>query len=215
MPLSRKKIHRRAILMVAFALAFAAITRSAMCGTVEPPPLAQADTLMAAGDFSDALLETAAAMKAAPDDPMLAVSAGNLIRELPRLRLCLLHEAGVNTVVFSPDGRTLLSASEDNSARLWDVANGKLLATLPHKGAVWFAVFSPDGLAIVTASEDGTALVWDAKTGQPRTPPLRHSAAVVHATFSTDGKRVITASSDHTARIWNAETGEPIGMPLS
>ena len=76
----------------AWAIALAAITSNPPLGADElaSTHLMQADALMAAGDFSDALLEISAAMKAAPDDPMLAVSAGNLIRELPRLRLCLL-----------------------------------------------------------------------------------------------------------------------------
>jgi WD40 repeat protein len=61
--------------------------------------------------------------------------------------------------VFSPDGSRILTASDDHTARLWDV--GKWLATLEgHTGSVRRAVFSPDDSRILTASDDNTARLW-------------------------------------------------------
>ena len=66
---------------------------------------------------------------------------------------------------FSPDGRTVLTASFD-VARLWDAASGKELLRLPHEREVVAASFSPDGRTVVTASWDITARLWDAATGK-------------------------------------------------
>ena len=76
------------------------------------------------------------------------------------------HTSGVYRAVFSPDGARILTASADNTARLWD-ADGKPLATLKgHTELAWRAVFSPDGGRILTASWDSTARLWDAD-GKP------------------------------------------------
>jgi len=72
------------------------------------------------------------------------------------------HTGRVWTAEFAPDGGRILTASGDNTARLWD-RDGKPLATLQgHTGRVRSAVFAPDGGRILTASEDGTARLWEA-----------------------------------------------------
>jgi WD40 repeat protein len=120
------------------------------------------------------------------------------------------HEGPVESAVFSPDGRRILTASWDRTARLWDAGTGAPVQVLRgHKGAVQSAVFSPDGRRILTASWDRTAWLWDAETGAPG-PVLRgHKGEVRSAVFSPDGRRVLTASPDGTARLWDAETGAP------
>ncbi|HEX7836443.1 MAG TPA: hypothetical protein VF469_03220, partial [Kofleriaceae bacterium] len=95
------------------------------------------------------------------------------------------------------------TASDDQTARVWDAATGKPLGVpLTHQGSVRSAAFSPDGTRVVTASLDKTARVWDAATGRPLGVPLTHQDAVVSAAFSPDGTRVVTASDDQTARVW-------------
>jgi WD40 repeat protein len=72
------------------------------------------------------------------------------------------HDAAVTSAEFSPDGSRIVTASDDKTVRIWDVATAKEIAVLRgHDGAVVSAAFSPDGLRIVTASEDTTARVWD------------------------------------------------------
>jgi len=125
------------------------------------------------------------------------------------------HEASVAKAAFSPDGTRVVTASDDKTARVWDVATGvPVTPPLKHQGQVYSAVFSHDGKRVVTASGDGTAQVWDASTGTPVTPPLKHQDQVHAVVFSPDSTRVVTASDDQTARVWNASTGTPVAPPL-
>ena len=71
------------------------------------------------------------------------------------------HTSPVTSGVFSPDGRRVLTASGDNTARLWEAESSKLLATFQgHTDGVTSAVFSPDGRRVLTASRDNTARLW-------------------------------------------------------
>jgi WD40 repeat protein len=106
-------------------------------------------------------------------------------------------------VAFSPHSDRVVTASTDNTARVWDAENGQpLTRPLQHDGAVTDAAFSPDGDRVVTASADSTAQVWDATTGRRLAPPLRHPDDVMSAAFSGNGEQVVTTSLDRTTRVW-------------
>ncbi len=119
------------------------------------------------------------------------------------------HRGNVVNANFSPDGKTIITASADNSAKVWDTT-GKLLATLPsqpdgnkgHRGDVVNANFSPDGKTILTASRDKTAKVWDT-TGKLLATLKGHISSVYNANFSPDGKTIVTASWDNSAKVWD------------
>lgn len=77
------------------------------------------------------------------------------------------HEKPVQTVAFSPDGRHMLTGSEDHTARIWDTESGRLLLTLTgHTEAVSSGAFLAGGKRVLTGSWDDTAKIWDAETGQ-------------------------------------------------
>ena len=112
------------------------------------------------------------------------------------------HTFGVKSASFSPDGKRIVTASDDKTARVWDIS-GKLLAELKgHTGEVWSPSFSPDGQRIVTVSEDKTARVWDI-SGKQLAELKGHTGEVWSPSFSPDGKRIVTASDDKTARVWD------------
>ena len=72
------------------------------------------------------------------------------------------HTDWVTSVVYSPDGQTLASASRDDTVRLWDVNTGQEKQTLEgHTGSVYSVVYSLDGQTLASASRDGTMLLWD------------------------------------------------------
>jgi Tol biopolymer transport system component/tetratricopeptide (TPR) repeat protein len=123
----------------------------------------------------------------------------NKFRELNRLEG---HSSGVSSVSFSPDGKTIATASADTTVKLWDIS-GKQLKTLKgHSGGVWGLSFSPDGKTIATASADTTVKLWDISGKQLKT--LKgHSGAVLGLSFSPDGKTIATASYDTTVKLWD------------
>jgi WD40 repeat protein len=120
------------------------------------------------------------------------------------------HVGNINHAVFSPDGSRIVTASWDDTARVWDVATGTMNHELKgHKLIVNHAAFSPDGSLIVTASSDDTAWVWDVATGTMIHELKGHKDDVNYAVFSPDGSRIVTASSDKIARVWNNSPRTP------
>jgi len=124
------------------------------------------------------------------------------------------HTDLVMSASFSPDGSRIVTASADNTAKVWDAKSGAEVLTLKgHTQYVVSASFSPDGSRIVTASADRTAKVWDAKSGVPVLTLKGHAGDVKSASFSPDGSRIVTASADNTAKVWDAKSGAEVLMP--
>jgi WD40 repeat protein len=136
------------------------------------------------------------------------------------------HTAGLNSAAFSPDGKYIVTAGDDNTARLWNAISGQGVMTLTaHTGAVTAAAFSPDGKYIVTAGADASAKVWDVSDGRALAtltaraiaPDTPLGVTILRAAFSLDGKRVllVTGGSDAAARIYPWELFVPYKELLS
>ncbi len=117
-------------------------------------------------------------------------------------------------VAFSPDGKRIVTGSQDKTANVWDAATGQeLLALKGHTGEVLSVAFSPDGKRIATAAyhqnQPGAVRVWDAETGEEVLALDGLRARVWSVAFSPDGKRILTGD-DRTAKLWDAATGQEL-----
>jgi WD40 repeat protein len=116
-----------------------------------------------------------------------------------------------SSVVFSPNGRYVLTGSGANTARLWDVVTGKLLRSFGRPTAgVYSVAFSMDGRRILTGSTDKIARLWSATSGQLIRSFKGHADAVVSVAFSNDGRYIVTGSFDKTACVWDTSTGQKL-----
>jgi uncharacterized delta-60 repeat protein len=112
-----------------------------------------------------------------------------------------------HSVAFSPDGKYVLTGSDDGNARLWDTATGALVRTFSGQTNIVRSVaFSPDGKYALTGGLDDTVRLWDAATGaQVRTFEL--TGWVLSVAFSPDGKYILAGGTNDDPTLWDTTTG--------
>ncbi|MEH1794450.1 WD40 repeat domain-containing protein [Nostoc sp.] len=121
------------------------------------------------------------------------------------------HSNIVNSVSFSPDGKTLASGSGDKTIKLWNLETGKEIRALMGHSLIVFSVsFSPDGKTLASGSWDKTIKLWNLETGKEIRTLTGHSLIVNSVSFSPDGKTLASSSADKTIKLWNLETGKEI-----
>ncbi|KAJ2925578.1 hypothetical protein H1R20_g11517, partial [Candolleomyces eurysporus] len=127
------------------------------------------------------------------------------------------HRSWVRAVAISPDGKSIVSGSWDNTIRIWDMETGAQVGKplLGHGDTINSVAISPDGKFIVSGAEDKTIRIWDAGTGMQVGESLRgHEDWVLSVAFLHDGQHIVSGSRDKTIRIWDAAAGTQVGVPL-
>ena len=120
------------------------------------------------------------------------------------------HENWILCVAISPDGRWLVTGSQDNTARLWDLT-AKDPAAAPiilrgHEGWIRCLAISPDGRWLVTGGDDRAIRLWDLMAKDPAATPIilrGHEEPIGCVAISPDGRWLVTGSLDNTARLWH------------
>lgn len=121
-------------------------------------------------------------------------------RELAR------HGSGVFGAAVSPDGTRVATAAEDRTARIWEIATGRLVHTLEHPGDPETIDWSPDGTVIATGCDDDVCRLWSPHTGTVVLELKDATAAVRFVRFSEDGSRLLVGAYDATMRSYCTQT---------
>jgi WD40 repeat protein len=123
----------------------------------------------------------------------------------------------VSTVVFSPDGTSIVAARDDGVVDVYDARSGHLERTLHAEGATGLtfqtAAFAPDGRTLVTGSWAGIVQLWDPATGaQIGHPTSVAASSVASIAFAPTGDTFATAGgSDGLAKLWTTKTRQQFG----
>ncbi|ETO05897.1 WD repeat-containing protein [Reticulomyxa filosa] len=121
----------------------------------------------------------------------------------------------VKSVSFSADNRNIVSASYDNTVRIWDVISGKQLQVLRgHTDRVFTAKFSPDGHNVVSCSKDGTIRLWDINTETEIMKFGGYFDKIFDVNFSPNGKYIVSGLQDNIIRLWDVHSGIEIKQLL-
>ena len=129
-------------------------------------------------------------------------------------RLITNHRDGVRAVAALPDGKRFVSASNDHTAKLWELSTGKLLHTFQgHTGAVRCVAVSSDGSRIATGSEDSSVIVWDVATGKIVSHLTGHAHTVIGVAFLPDGR--LSSIGGEGLRVWDLDTEKTVVRGVS
>jgi WD40 repeat protein len=119
------------------------------------------------------------------------------------------HTGAINSIAFSPDGQFLISGSEDNTIRLWDLKSGEWKRIFKgHGEAVSSVLFSADGKTIFSGSHDRTAKLWNLENGELIRTYEGHKGRILD--IAIKDSLLITASDDQTAKVWSITSGKRI-----
>jgi WD40 repeat protein len=137
-----------------------------------------------------------------PLTPLLTSPGGALLFTLAG------HTGRVRAVAITSDGRRAISASDDQTVKIWDLKRGAEERTMTgHADWVRAVAVTPNGLLAISASDDHTLKVWNLETGAAELTIDTYGDWVRVLAVTPDGKSAISASDDRTLKIWDLERG--------
>ncbi|MBZ5520925.1 MAG: TIR domain-containing protein [Acidobacteriia bacterium] len=155
--------------------------------------------------FAAGLAEYAPRPWLRPLHAALTPPGGSLLRTLQG------HSYPVWGLAVRADGRLAISASDDNTLKVWDLDSGHELLTLQgHSDRVNGVAISADGRLAVSASSDNTLKVWDLVSGRELFSLQGHSDSVRGVAMSADGRLAVSASGDKTLKLWDVNKGREL-----
>jgi WD40 repeat protein len=125
----------------------------------------------------------------------------------PMIHILADHMDGVRAVAVTPDGRRIVSGSNDRTLRVWDLESGQVIRTLEgHTRGVRAVAITPDGCRAVSGSNDRTLRLWDLASGQMLRALEGHTHGVRAVAVAPDGRRAISGSEGGNLHVWDLES---------
>ncbi|QLE57665.1 WD40 repeat domain-containing protein [Nostoc sp. TCL26-01] len=119
------------------------------------------------------------------------------------------HTDAVWSVIFSNDGKTVVSGSTDKTIKVWNLDTGEVISTLRgHRDVVRAMALSHDGQTLISGSGDKTIKIWDFQTLKLKRTLSHHASPVWSVAISPDGQTLVSGHEDGTINIWNFPTGQ-------
>ncbi len=126
---------------------------------------------------------------------------GSLIRSLTG------HSGSIRSAVFSPDGKRILTGSEDKNAILWDVETGDVIHRFQHRDTIVTVCFSSDGSKIITGGIGGEAHIWDANDFNEY-HSFQASMNVLSSGFSPDSRLTALGLGNGRLQVYETESAD-------
>jgi WD40 repeat protein len=125
-----------------------------------------------------------------------------------RIKTLAQHKGAIFSVITSPDGKTLISASGDHTIKVWDLSTGKVRQTLlGHTGPIVSIAMSTDGQTLASGGRDRTVKLWNLATGKLIRTVSGGAGWVKAVALSSNGQNLVSGNEDKTISVWDVATG--------